>query len=123
MSHDDTRPGRRYLEHVSHLIERVASEVLPRSHSHSHPRSFPFIDGSGLEAGIAAAVLAAALDSNLGGGAGLASEIEDVAWRWLAELIGFPAGGGHFTSGGTLANPPAPHATSAKRSRLAGRLR
>ena len=51
-------------------IERVASEVLPRSHSHSHPRSFPFIDGSGLEAGIAAAVLAAALDSNLGGGAG-----------------------------------------------------
>ena len=51
-------------------IERVASEVLPRSHSHSHPRSFPFIDGSGLEAGIAAAVLAAALDANLGGGAG-----------------------------------------------------
>ena len=85
-------------------IERVASEVLPRSHSHSHPRSFPFIDGSGLEAGIAAAVLAAALDSNLGGGAGLASELEDVTWRWLAELIGFPAGGGHFTSGGTLAN-------------------
>ena len=51
-------------------IERVASEVLPRSLSHSHPRSFPFIDGSGLEAGVAAAVLAAALDANLGGGAG-----------------------------------------------------
>ena len=74
-------------------IERVASEVLPRSLSHSHPRSFPFIDGSGLEAGVAAAVLAAALDANLGGGAGAASEVEDVAWRWLAELIGFPAGG------------------------------
>ena len=85
-------------------IEHVAAEVLPRSLSHSHPRSFPFIDGSGLEAGVAAAVLAAALDSNLGGGAGLASEIEDVAWRWLAELVGFPAAGGHFTSGGTLAN-------------------
>ena len=27
-----------------------------------------------------------------------------MAWRWLAELIGFPAGDGHFTSGGTLAN-------------------
>jgi aromatic-L-amino-acid decarboxylase len=85
-------------------IRHAAGEILPRSHSHSHPRSFPFIDGSGLEAGIAAAVLAAALDANLGGGAGLASEIEDVAWRWLAELIGYPAGGGHFTSGGTLAN-------------------
>ena len=85
-------------------IERVASEVLPRSLSHSHPRSFPFIDGSGLEAGVAAAVLAAALDANLGGGAAAASEVEDVAWRWLAELIGFPAGIGHFTSGGTHAN-------------------
>jgi|tagenome__1003787_1003787.scaffolds.fasta_scaffold20977977_3 aromatic-L-amino-acid decarboxylase len=85
-------------------IERVASEVLPRALSHSHPRSFPFIDGSGLEAGVAAAVLAAALDANLGGGSGAASEVEDVAWRWLAELIGFPAGIGHFTSGGTHAN-------------------
>ncbi len=85
-------------------IERVAAEVLPRSLAHAHPRSFPFIDGSSLEAGVAAATLAAALDANLGGGAGLASEIEDVAWRWLGELIGFPAGIGHFTSGGTLAN-------------------
>jgi aromatic-L-amino-acid decarboxylase len=85
-------------------IERVAAEVLPRSLSHSHPRSFPFIDGSGLEAGVAAAVLAAALDANLGGGSGAASELEDVAWRWLAELIGFPAALGHFTSGGTHAN-------------------
>ena len=33
-----------------------------------------------------------------------ATEVEEVAWRWLAELIGFPAGGGHFTSGGTHAN-------------------
>jgi len=86
------------------VIERVASEVLPRSLSHSHARSFPFIDGSGLEAGVAAAVLAAALDANLGGGAAAASEVEDVAWRWLAELIAFPAGIGHFTSGGTHAN-------------------
>jgi aromatic-L-amino-acid/L-tryptophan decarboxylase len=85
-------------------IERVAGEVLPRSLAHAHPRSFPFIDGSSLEAGVAAATLAAALDANLGGGAGAASEVEDVAWRWLAELIGFPAGIGHFTSGGTLAN-------------------
>jgi aromatic-L-amino-acid decarboxylase len=85
-------------------IERVAEEVLPRSLSHSHPRSFPFIDGSGLEAGVAAAVLAAALDANLGGGAGAASELEDAAWRWLAELIGYPAALGHFTSGGTHAN-------------------
>ena len=59
-------------------IERVANEVLPRSLSHSHARSFPFIDGSGLEAGVAAAVLAAALDANLGGGAAAASEVEDV---------------------------------------------
>ena len=51
------------------VVERVANEVLPRSLSHSHARSFPFIDGSGLEAGVAAAVLAAALDANLGGGA------------------------------------------------------
>jgi aromatic-L-amino-acid decarboxylase len=85
-------------------IERVAHEVLPRSLSHSHARSFSFIDGSGLEAGVAAAALAAALDANLGGAAGAASEVEDVAWRWLAELIGFPAGIGHFTSGGTHAN-------------------
>jgi aromatic-L-amino-acid/L-tryptophan decarboxylase len=91
-------------EGLEATIEHVARELLPRSLPHSHPRSFPFIDGSALEAGVAAAVLAAALDANLGGGAGAASEVEDVSWRWLAELIGFPAGGGHFTSGGTLAN-------------------
>jgi aromatic-L-amino-acid/L-tryptophan decarboxylase len=91
-------------EGLEATIEHVAGELLPRSLAHSHPRSFAFIDGSGLEAGIAAAVLAASLDANLGGGAGAASEVEDVTWRWLAELIGFPAGGGHFTSGGTLAN-------------------
>ena len=49
-------------------IEHVAGEVLPRSFSHSHPRSFPFIDGSGLEAGVAAAVLSRRRStSNLGG--------------------------------------------------------
>ncbi len=85
-------------------VELVANDVLPRSLAHSHPRAFPFIDGSGLEAGVAAAVLAAALDANLGGGAGAASELEDAAWRWLAELVGFPAALGHFTSGGTHAN-------------------
>jgi aromatic-L-amino-acid decarboxylase len=85
-------------------IEHVAGEVLPRSLAHSHPRAFAFIDGSGLEAGVAAAVLAAALDANLGGAAGAASELEDAAWRWLAELIDFPAAAGHFTSGGTHAN-------------------
>src|SRR4029079_13463572 len=49
--------------------ERVANDALPRAPSHSHTRSCPFSDGAGLEAGVAAAVLAAALDANLGGGA------------------------------------------------------
>ena len=34
---------------------------------------------------------------------GAASEIEEQAVRWVGELIGFPVGGGAFTSGGTIA--------------------
>jgi aromatic-L-amino-acid/L-tryptophan decarboxylase len=77
--------------------------VVLGSTSRSHPRVFPFVDGSALEVAVLGEALVGMLDANLGGGTGAISIIEELGWRWLAELIGFPAADGHFTSGGTHA--------------------
>ncbi|MGH2467700.1 MAG: pyridoxal phosphate-dependent decarboxylase family protein, partial [Candidatus Limnocylindrales bacterium] len=71
------------------------------------PRYFGFVVGGGLPAALAADWLTSTWDQN----AGLyvlspaASIVEDVAGRWLVDLLGLPAGASvGFTSGATTAN-------------------
>jgi aromatic-L-amino-acid decarboxylase len=82
----------------------VAAEVLDQSLAQPRPRFFAYIGGAGLEVGVLADFLAACFDVNLASWAGAASEIESQTARWLGEFLGYPAGGGFFTSGGTLSN-------------------
>jgi len=72
-----------------------------------HPRFFGYITSGPAPLGILGDMLAAAVNPNVGGWtlSPMASEMEAQAVRWIAELVGFPAGGGGvLVSGGNVAN-------------------
>jgi glutamate/tyrosine decarboxylase-like PLP-dependent enzyme len=78
---------------VEQVIEQLAAEAAPGLTAMGSPRFFGFVIGGAHPAGLAADWLTSAWDQN----AGLAaptpavSAFEDVAGRWLAELLGLPA--------------------------------
>jgi aromatic-L-amino-acid decarboxylase len=72
-----------------------------------HPRFLAYISGAGTAPGVAADLLAAGLNQNVGGWrlAPAATEIELHLTRWFAQELGLPAGaGGLMVSGGAMAN-------------------
>lgn len=81
-----------------------AYRILDESIAQPRPRYFAFIGSSGLPVGVVADALASCFDVNLARYAAAATEVERQAVRWLAEFVGYPAGGGVFTSGGTVSN-------------------
>ena len=81
-----------------------ARRALDESIAQTRPRYFAFVASSGLEIGVLGDLLASCFDANLAVWAAAATEIEDQAIRWVAEFVGFPAGAGAFTSGGTVSN-------------------
>jgi aromatic-L-amino-acid decarboxylase len=81
-----------------------AGRILDESVAQPRPRYFAFIGSSGLEIGTIGDLLAQTYDINLAVDARAATEIERQAVRWVSEFVGFPAGSGAFTSGGTVSN-------------------
>jgi aromatic-L-amino-acid/L-tryptophan decarboxylase len=88
----------------AHEALEDAARILDESIAQARPRYFAFIGSSGLEIGALADFLAHSYDINLAVDARAATQVEDQAVRWAAEFVGFPAGGGAFTSGGTISN-------------------
>ena len=89
------------------LMKDVSELLIDHSLYNAHPRFFGYITAGAAPIGILADLLASGVNPNLGAWAlsPMASEIEDQAVRWIAELVGFPAGGdGVLTSGGNVAN-------------------
>lgn len=88
------------------LLREATELLLPHSLYNGHPRFFGYITGAPAPIGILADLLASAVNPNLGAWAlsPMASEIEAQTVRWLAELVGYPAGDGILTSGGNVAN-------------------
>jgi len=89
------------------LLSRATELLLPHSLYNGHPRFFGYITAGAAPMGILADFLAAAVNPNLGGWtlSPMASEMESQAVRWIAELVGYPAGGdGVLVSGGNMAN-------------------
>lgn len=93
-------------EHPSDPIAGLdeAAEILDTSLAQSRPRYFAYIGSSGLEIGALADLLAHSYDINLALDAGAATLLERQAIRWLGDFLGYPAGVGFFTSGGTISN-------------------
>jgi aromatic-L-amino-acid decarboxylase len=91
---------------ASMLLADTARRLFDNSLLNAHPRFFGYITAPPAPIGILGDFLASALNANVGSCtlAPAATEIEAQTVRWIAELIGFPSGGGLLVSGGTLAN-------------------
>jgi glutamate/tyrosine decarboxylase-like PLP-dependent enzyme len=89
------------------LVLDSARLLFDHSLFNGHPRFFGYITSSPSPIGMFGDFLAAALNQNVGAWnlSPMATEIELQTVRWLAELIGLPAGTtGLLTSGGNAAN-------------------
>ena len=89
------------------LLVETARRLFAHSLFNGHPRFFGYITASPAPIGMLADLLAAAVNPNCGAWvlSPAATEIEAQAVRWIAELIGYPAGcGGLMVSGGNMAN-------------------
>jgi aromatic-L-amino-acid decarboxylase len=92
------------LESVLDLLFR---EVIPCSLNTAAPGYLAYIPGGGLYSAAVAEFAAAAVNRYAGVWAAApgAADLESQALRWLAELLGFPAGTlGVFTTGASLSN-------------------
>src|SRR3954471_18882820 len=89
------------------LIEETTTLLFDHALFNAHPRFFGYITSSPAPIGVLGEFVAAALNQNVGAWrlAPLATEIERQTVRWIAELIGMPAGcDGLLVSGGSMAN-------------------
>ncbi len=88
------------------LMQEATRLLVDHSLFNGHPRFFGYITSGAAPLGVLGDMLAAAVNPNVGawGLSPMATEMEAQAVRWIAELVGFPAGGGVLTSGGGVAN-------------------
>jgi glutamate/tyrosine decarboxylase-like PLP-dependent enzyme len=94
-------------EDASRLLKDAANLLFDHSLFNGHPRFFGYITSSPAPIGALGDFLASTVNQNVGAFrlAPMATEIEAQTVRWIAELIGYPAGGGGLlVSGGNVAN-------------------
>jgi glutamate/tyrosine decarboxylase-like PLP-dependent enzyme len=79
--------------------------VRPYATGNRHPRFFGWVHGAGTAAGVLAELLAAGMNSNVGGREHSAVYVERQVIAWFAELFGFaPDASGILTSGTSMGN-------------------
>jgi aromatic-L-amino-acid decarboxylase len=84
---------------------RFMAEVLPFATGNVHPRFMGWVHGGGNVYGMLGEMLAAGLNSNLGGRDHAPIQLEREVVRWFLELFGFPAGAsGLLVTGTSMAN-------------------
>ena len=89
------------------LLNETVSLLRRHSLYNGHPRFFGFITSSAAPIGALAELIAATINQNVGGYSlsPMATEMEAQTVRWIAELVGMPAGtSGVLVSGGNMAN-------------------
>ncbi|MGD2046361.1 MAG: aminotransferase class V-fold PLP-dependent enzyme [Gemmatimonadota bacterium] len=90
------------------VVVRQATELLlDHSLYNGHPRFFGYITAGAAPIGMLGDLLAAAVNPNVGSWTlgPMATEMEEQAVRWIADLVGFPRDGdGVLVSGGNMAN-------------------
>jgi aromatic-L-amino-acid decarboxylase len=88
------------------IMDFFARCVLPYGRGQNHPRFAAFVDPAASKLSMLAAFAAAATNTSGAGGRYAAIYLEQLAVRWLMELIGFPRDGsdGVLLGGGSDAN-------------------
>jgi aromatic-L-amino-acid decarboxylase len=94
-------------EPLDSLVDGLATDLLPLSGYHGHPRWFAYITSSAVPIGVLCDLAASALNQNpsLWRAAPAATTVELETIDWIKEILGFPAEAeGIFSSGGQMAN-------------------
>lgn len=88
------------------LIGPAADLLFEHSLFNGHPKFLGYITASPTPIGILGDLLASAVNPNVGAWilSPVATEIEAQTVRWIADLVGYPRGGGLLVSGGNMAN-------------------
>ena len=89
------------------ILDEAIDLLLQHSVFNGHPRFMGYITSSAAPLGALADLLAATVNPNCGsfGLSPIGTLIEEQSVRWIAELLGLPAGtGGILVSGGNMAN-------------------
>jgi aromatic-L-amino-acid decarboxylase len=85
--------------------ETFMRDILPFAAGNAHPGFMGWVHGGGTPVGMLAEMLAAGLNSNLGGRDQMPVEVERQVLQWVCELFGFPASAsGLFVTGTSMAN-------------------
>lgn len=100
----ETEPLPRTGSSVEEVLDAFAEQVAPYPFGNGHPRFFAWVNSPPQQLGVWASALAAAMNPSVAGGNHAAVHVEHQVVRWLAELLGMPAGtGGSLVSGGSAA--------------------
>ena len=98
-------PPPREGEPLEATLARFDALIRPYSTGNRHPRFFGWVHGAGNAAGVLAELLAAGMNSNVGGREHAAVYVERAVVAWFAQLFGFPADtSGILTSGTSMGN-------------------
>jgi aromatic-L-amino-acid decarboxylase len=90
---------------LSEVHQRFLRDILPYSVGNAHPGFMGWVHGGGTVVGMLAEMLAAGLNTNVGGRDQIPVAVERQIVRWMAELFGFPdTASGLFVTGTSLAN-------------------
>ncbi len=90
---------------LASIYEDFRRLVEPHATGNTHPRFMGWVHGGGTAVGMLAELLAAGLNSNLGGRDHAPIEVERQVVRWAAELTGMPHGSsGLLVTGSSMAN-------------------
>lgn len=85
--------------------EDFKRDVLPYPMGNIHPRFWGWVMGNGSPLDMLSEMLAAGINSNLGGGEHAPSRVEAQVIDWCKEMLGFPHdASGLLVSGGSMAN-------------------
>jgi glutamate/tyrosine decarboxylase-like PLP-dependent enzyme len=89
----------------SDVYQAFRENVLPYDSGNVHPRFFGWVQGGGTPAGVIAELLAATMNSNVGGRKHAAVFVERAVIRWCADAFGLPENAsGVMTIGASAAN-------------------
>ncbi len=90
---------------LANTLGMFQQHILPYAVGNTHPGFMGWVHGGGNVVGMLAEMLAAGLNSNLGGRDHIPIVVEQQVVRWMAELFGFPQdSSGLFVTGSSLAN-------------------
>lgn len=81
------------------LFDRIFSDIVPYATGNTHPRFFGWVHGTGSATGVAAEMVAATMNANMGGRDQGGAYVEQAVIDWLHGVAGWSDGSGLITTG------------------------